>query len=108
MIPGSARGVFRPWGDRLNFEAPALLSNDDDPELADRIVANIPLHLEYACTYWPQHLKDVECSAGLAGQVSRFAHDQLLFWFEVLSLKRQFGRVAVRALRDVASWVNVS
>ena len=30
---GSACGVFRPWEDRLNFSAPALISNDDDPEL---------------------------------------------------------------------------
>lgn len=30
---GTAKGVFRPWDDRLNFEATPLVSNEDDPEL---------------------------------------------------------------------------
>lgn len=30
---GSARGVFREWQDRLDFDAPPLVSNDEDPEL---------------------------------------------------------------------------
>lgn len=49
MTPGSARGVFRPWGDRLNFEAPALLSNDDDPELLIHIPFNGTVKLRAIC-----------------------------------------------------------
>jgi PITH domain len=32
-IDGSAKSVFKPWGQRLDFSAPPLLSNEDDPEL---------------------------------------------------------------------------
>ena len=51
---------------------------------------------------------DVECSDDLVEVLSSFAYERLLFWFEVLSLKRQFGQVAVRALREAASWAVVS
>ena len=47
--PGSARAIFRPWDDRLNLDAPALLSNDDDPELLIHIPFDGTVKLRAIC-----------------------------------------------------------
>ncbi len=37
---GSVRGIFRPWGERLDMSLPTLDSNDDDPELLIHVPFN--------------------------------------------------------------------
>lgn len=46
---GMARNVFRAWDDRLNFGAPALTSNDDDPELLIHVPFTGSIKLRAIC-----------------------------------------------------------
>ena len=46
---GSVKDVFRPWDDRLNFDAPTLDSNEDDPELLIHVPFNGAVKLMAIC-----------------------------------------------------------
>jgi len=46
---GSAKGVFREWQDRLNFQAAPLVSNNDDPELLIHIPFDGVVKLKAIC-----------------------------------------------------------
>ncbi|OCB87982.1 WD40 repeat-like protein [Sanghuangporus baumii] len=85
----------------------SFVRNDDVLDLADRIKSQIPSCLEYACLHWAQHLLDASSySSDLHGRLSYFAYRRLLFWFEVLSLLKLFGRVATCSLREaMATWI---
>ncbi|KAL5521321.1 hypothetical protein ACEPAG_9245 [Sanghuangporus baumii] len=95
--------------DLLRFNICGLKSsfdcNDDVTDLVDRVKAVMPSHLEYACTYWAQHLLDTPYSSDIHDKLSEFAYQRLLFWLETLSLVKRFDRIASRALRDAAGWV---
>ena len=78
--------------------------NMDVPDLRGRVKENIPVRLENACTSWFKHLVEAPASSSLLDALSAFAHERLLFWFEVMSLLRKFRAVVSRALLRVASW----
>lgn len=103
---------FSIMDDLLRFNICGLESsfvhNDNIPDLDDRVKASIPSHLKYACIYWSHHLAQSPFSPGILDKLSTFAHCRLLFWFEVISLVREFGRVASYALGDAALWSEVS
>lgn len=86
----------------------SFIRNDEIPDLDARTKDKIPAHLEYACIYWAQHLCIVPHSPALSIQLSDFAFQHLLFWFEVLSVFSVFNRVATQSLQDGASWAAVS
>ena len=86
----------------------SYVRNDDVQDLADRIKSRISPQLKYACLHWAQHLSEISCSSELLRMVSEFAYIRLLFWFEVLSLIKMFGRVVPQALSDASRWCEVS
>lgn len=86
----------------------SFVRNDDVTDLGDRIENKIPPHLVYACCFWAQHLRDVTFCDDLLKQLTKFAHEHLLYWFEVLSLTKNFYHLAVQALRDAIEWIGVS
>jgi hypothetical protein len=73
--------------------------------LGERITQNIPLHLDYACRYWTDHLDDVSISDTWLGHVDGFMRNQLLFWFEVLSLTNKMS-AGVRQLFRLRDWLS--
>lgn len=74
------------------------VANKDIPDLADRIDHYIPAHLSYSCRFWVNHL---DCTAGNAASDPEVLKDievvltnNLLFWFEVMSLLGAIARAA--------------
>lgn len=61
-------------------------SNADIPNLQTRIDENILDDLKDACLSWAQQLSILPFSPILVHKLSRFLHNHLLFWLEVLSL----------------------
>ena len=90
-----------------NLES-SCVRNDDVPDLADRIKSKISPQLEHACLHWAHHLTEIPCSSELLDAVTDFAYNRLLFWFEVLSLVKMFGRVSSQALSGASRWCEVS
>ena len=74
---------------------------------AGRIVTKIPSYIEYSCLYWAQHLSDIPFSENVLNLLEHFLHNNLLSWFEVLSLLKKFDR-ASSALLYAIGWVSVS
>ncbi|PAV15787.1 WD40 domain containing protein [Pyrrhoderma noxium] len=67
-----------------------LFFNKDVPDLKKRIADNISSSLIYICRNWASHLRDVPYSQPLCSRLESFAYNQILFWFEVLSLTSTF------------------
>ncbi|EJC99711.1 WD40 repeat-like protein, partial [Fomitiporia mediterranea MF3/22] len=86
-----------------NLES-SFIYNSNVVEIEERINKKVPLHLQYACKYWADHLTEAPYSRELLGALIAFAHKHLLYWFEVLSLLGQVSRIASRGLLDVAAW----
>ena len=82
--------------------------NSDVPDLDNRVAQYIPPSLKYICCSWAHHLRDVSFSQELCSQLQSFAHNQLLFWFEVLSLTNTFNSNVGPALQFAIDWVGVS
>ena len=86
----------------------SLKFNKDVPDLHERIERNIPSFLKYVCCNWSNHIRDVPYSLELCERLKSFAYDQLLFWFEVLSLTGTFSNHVGTALLYTIQWVGVS
>ena len=84
------------------------LLNSNVPNLDERVAQSIPPSLEYICCNWAHHLRDVPYSRELCSQLQSFAHNQLLFWFEVLSLTNTFDNNVGPALQFAIDWIGVS
>ncbi|PAV14643.1 WD40 domain containing protein [Pyrrhoderma noxium] len=79
--------------------------NSDVPDLDNRVTRCIPPLLKYICCNWAHHLRDVPYSQDLCSQLRSFAHNQLLFWFEILSLTDTFDDHVGPALLLSVDWV---
>ncbi|EJD08073.1 WD40 repeat-like protein [Fomitiporia mediterranea MF3/22] len=86
----------------------SFICNDKVPELEKLIAKNIPLHLSYACRFWAEHLGDIPHSADVVRKLTDFAYNYMLYWLEVLTLTKQFKRVAGRALLDAIIWASLN
>ena len=82
--------------------------NSDIPDLENRVVQCIPPSLKYICCNWAHHLRDVPYTQELCSQLQSFAHNQLLFWFEALSLTNTFNNNVGPALQFAIDWIGVS
>ena len=85
----------------------SLVLNSDVPDLNDRVTRCIPTFLKYICCNWAQHLRDVSYSQDLCIQLRSFARNQLLFWFEVLSITNTFDGHVGPAFQFAIDWVGV-
>ena len=99
-------------GDFLRYnicDIPSIyVLNSDVPDLENRVTQCIPPFLKYICCNWAQHLRDVPYSQDLCSQLRSFAHNQLLFWFEILSLTDTFNDYVGPALLLSIDWIGVS
>ena len=99
-------------GDFLRYnicDIPSIyVLNSDVPDLENRVTQCIPPFLKYICCNWAQHLRDVPYSQDLCSQLRSFAHNQLLFWFEILSLTDTFDDHVGPALLLSIDWIGVS
>ena len=82
--------------------------NTDVPDLDSRVTRYIPPFLKYICCNWAHHLQSVPYSQELCYKLRSFTHNQLLFWFEVLSLTSTFNDHVGPALLFAIGWVGVS
>ena len=106
------RRCLERMGDLLRYNIcnipSSFVSNSDVPDLDERVAQCIPSSLKYICCSWAHHLRDVPYSRELYSQLQSFAHNQLLFWFEVLSLTNTFDNNVGPALQFAIDWVGVS
>ncbi|EJC98463.1 WD40 repeat-like protein [Fomitiporia mediterranea MF3/22] len=88
-----------------NIES-SYCSDHQIPDLPDRISANVPPQLPYACMFWPQHLYEAQFSHELLDELTRFLHNRLLYWLEVMNL---LGRINVASpvLLHAMNWVSL-
>ena len=86
----------------------SFVFNIDVPDIDNLVTRYIPPFLNYICCNWAHHLQDVPYSQELCSQLRSFVHNQLLFWFEVLSLTNTFNDHVGPALLFAIDWVGVS
>ena len=107
-----ASKCFERMGDLLKHNIcniPSSFSlNSDVPDIYNRVTRCIPQFLKYICCNWFHHLQDVSYSQDLYSQLRLFVYNQLLFWFEVLSLTNTFNHHVGPALLFAIEWVGVS
>lgn len=80
--------------------------NNEVPDLAERIMNHIPVHLQYACRYWAFHIAHSEPDADILELLEVFCTRHMLHWIEVLSLLGEL-RIAQDALSSVQQMLNV-
>ena len=83
------------------------LSNDDVPDLVERVESKILPHLSYACRFWAHHLREGASVQEVSAELETFFKERLLFWLEIQSLTQQVG-ATVEMLRLIVDWVKVS
>jgi NACHT domain len=83
------------------------LSNNDVPDLKNRIKNCIHDHLSYACRFWAEHLQETIFEPDVQLCLDHFLHRQLLHWLEVLSLIKEVHS-ASSSLQSAALWTLVS
>lgn len=89
----------------LHFDMCGGVTGSGDGEIG---VGEIQPHIIYASVYWAEHLKDAEFSDEVLECLREFLNSNLLYWFEILSLTKEFSRVAHSALSIAIEWVSVS
>ncbi|CAE7146136.1 unnamed protein product [Rhizoctonia solani] len=104
-----AERSFAVMKEQLRFNICGLESSfvpdDKVDDIQDRIKQNISPTLAYACRYWANHLALAPMSGKLVAIVDEFIRDRLLFWMEVLSLRRE-AAIGVEALLKTKQWLN--
>ncbi|EJC98429.1 WD40 repeat-like protein [Fomitiporia mediterranea MF3/22] len=81
----------------------SYIPNDQIPGLPDRITANIPPHLEYACLFWTEHLRDAAFSPELLNELKGFLYNRLLYWLEVMCFQRKASPTLTHAMTWLSS-----
>ncbi|CAE7099926.1 unnamed protein product [Rhizoctonia solani] len=83
------------------------------PDLEEQINANISEELFYACRFWMDHLSSVVAPNSLQTNTSlspllvlnEFLSQRLLFWMEVLNLKKCI-RIAISSTSQLNAWLS--
>ncbi|CAE6395781.1 unnamed protein product [Rhizoctonia solani] len=73
--------------------------DDEVPDLFYRVEKAIPSVLFYACCNWSKHLEKAQPSSPLTDNLDNFLRLRLLFWMEVLNLKKCIDWAQVILLR---------
>ncbi|CAE6501994.1 unnamed protein product [Rhizoctonia solani] len=74
-------------------------------EVQARINNMIPASLAYACRHWPNYLGTSHKSDELIVMLDELLSDQLLFWIEVLNLRREMV-IGIEGLLKTKDWLN--
>ncbi|KAG9085716.1 hypothetical protein FRC06_003478, partial [Ceratobasidium sp. 370] len=86
-----------------NFES-SFVVDEDIPDLPNRIDNTIPSHLFYACRYWSDHLTIAANGGELLALLDDFLSHQVLFWTEVMNLKKSM-RAGGPMLSKAYAWI---
>ncbi|KAG8740896.1 hypothetical protein FRC10_003784 [Ceratobasidium sp. 414] len=86
-----------------NLESSYLL-DEDVPDLLACIDNTISSHLSYACSHWADHLCEAGTEGGLVDSLGDFFYNSVLFWLEVLNLKKCIGS-GITVLAKVHKWL---
>ncbi|KAF4613608.1 hypothetical protein D9613_008187 [Agrocybe pediades] len=78
--------------------------DEDLPDLAQKIKANISVGLLYACKYWSNHLVHCDLTSSIHYRLVEFLKFRLLFWMEVLNLTKAIS-VGSKLLSDALAWL---
>lgn len=76
------------------------------PDLAKKIGEGISPELFYACRYWEDHLEPAEASDDVCLALREFLSKRLLFWMEVMNLRKCIGAGAQMTHR-AHTWLQV-
>ncbi|KAF8715288.1 ribosomal large subunit assembly, partial [Rhizoctonia solani] len=91
--PRMARRCFAVMKDQLRFnicDLPSSFIPDENVDnLQDRIKHRILASLAYVCRYWASHVSVAPANDDLLEDLSVFLSERLLFWMEVMSLRRE-------------------
>ncbi|QRW22393.1 Vegetative incompatibility protein HET-E-1 [Rhizoctonia solani] len=91
--PRMARRCFAVMKDQLRFnicDLPSSFIPDDNVDnLQDRIKHRVSPSLAYVCRYWASHVSVAPANDDLLEDLSVFLSERLLFWMEVMSLRRE-------------------
>ncbi|KAF8707750.1 WD domain, G-beta repeat, partial [Rhizoctonia solani] len=82
----------------------SFLPDEKVEDLGDRIKANISPTLAYACRYWANHLQVLTKVDDISATFGDFLSRRLLFWMEVMSLRRELS-ISVMALLMAKKWL---
>ncbi|CAE6474326.1 unnamed protein product [Rhizoctonia solani] len=82
----------------------SFVADEKVKNIQDRIKDKISPSLAYVCRYWANHLKLAPQSDALLEVLDEFLSDRLLFWIEVLSLRREIA-VGIDALFSIMQWL---
>jgi hypothetical protein len=110
-----AMACFRLMKDGLKFNICGLQSsyllNDEVENLPQTIDENISSPLFYSCRFWTAHLLDTtinsNCHETLMKEVEDFLYNRVIFWLEVMSLKKEVAAANI-ALLTVSPRIRVS
>ncbi|CUA72670.1 putative WD repeat-containing protein alr3466 [Nostoc sp, PCC 7120] [Rhizoctonia solani] len=75
----------------------SFLLDEEVEDIHSRIQSDIAPSLAYACRYWVDHLALADNSSSTLTMLSEFLSSQLLFWMEVLNLRKELN-IGVSAL----------
>ncbi|KAL5639975.1 hypothetical protein ACGC1H_006517 [Rhizoctonia solani] len=103
-----AQRCFLVMKNQLQFNicnlASSFVPDKEVEDIEERIKANIPPTLGYACRHWANHLALVPQASALLTLLDEFLCHRLLFWMEVLSLRRELP-TGVDGLLKVQQWL---
>jgi nucleoside-triphosphatase THEP1 len=106
-----SRRCFELMADSLSFNICNLESSyvldEEVPDLSARIDEYISPQLFYACRYWSEHIEHTGISDELYSLVDSFLSRRLLFWVEVLNLKKCIGAGGLMLVQGY-NWLKVS
>lgn len=91
--------------EELHFDMCGAVSGSGSGEVT---IGDIQPHIIYASLYWAEHLKKSAFSQGVFDRLRFSLSERLLYWFEAISLLKEFTRVAYQALSSAIAWVSVS
>ena len=84
----------------------SFLLDVEDPDLMQRVEANIKPFLRYACRHWAQHLAQIDQKNGedLGDYITDFLRIRILFWMEAMNLLGSSGQCSTM-LQHTHNWV---
>lgn len=84
--------------DMCNLKLPGALATEAKKS---RVEKNIPLHVQYACRYWVDHVKQSNIDLYDNSDVHMFLQNHFLHWLEALSLMGNMSFTIVRSLESI-------
>ncbi|KAF9545458.1 WD40 repeat-like protein [Agrocybe pediades] len=82
----------------------SFLFDRDVPDLQQKLERNISQALLYACKHWSSHLHEGAFTEVNRAKLIRFLGSHLLFWMEVLNVKRLIS-IGPKLLDNALSWM---